>query len=166
MHGSLGAIHVSPGGLVWAVAALNSEHVLAPCQLRLSRRWAVCPVRPAAHLTSLQCVQVSVLTVLAPQHRLAPTPDAWCYWKKLVCSVWAYPAAGHLPLGLSPPVLYSKFRTKPSGTRLCRVCVYVCVHVHTCVHVCAHVYVCLCVYVCVPAHGCLGGRLIRYCQRL
>lgn len=51
VHGSLGAIHVSPGGLVWAVAALNSEHVLAPCQLRLSRRWAVCPVRPAAHLT-------------------------------------------------------------------------------------------------------------------
>lgn len=51
MHGSLGAIHVSPGGLVWAVAALNSEHVLAPCQLRLSRRWAECPVRPAARLT-------------------------------------------------------------------------------------------------------------------
>lgn len=103
---------------------------------------------------SLQCVQVSVLTVLAPQHRLAPTPDTWCYWKKLVCSVWAYPAAGHLPLGLSPPLLYSKFRTKPSGTRLCRVCVYVCayvgVHVHTCVRVCTR----LCVFVCIRVCPC------------
>lgn len=106
---------------------------------------ARCALLPIS--VTLQCVQVSILTVLAPQHRLAPTPDAWCYWKKLVCSVWAYPVARHLPLGLSPPLLYSKFRTKPSGTRLCRVCVYVCAYVCAwCARLCVFVFirVCLC----------------------